>query len=96
MADLCRDKDKLLCTVEALEDQLAEALDRVEKQEEEVGELTQELEEAHRTLDDLRQEVEQQVGWWAVLAQGHAVTLPPPTPCCVGYFQSLLHKHFHS
>ena len=69
MADLCREKEGLLCNVEALEEQLAEALDQVEKRGEEVGELMQELEEAHQALDVLRQEAEQQVGnrWLVVL-----------------------------
>ena len=69
MAGLCREKEGLLCNVEALEEQLAEALDQVEKRGEEVGELMQELEEAHQALDVLRQEAEQQVGnrWLVVL-----------------------------
>ena len=62
VAELCRDKERLQCSVEALEEQLAEAMDQVEKRDEEVGELTQELEEAHQALDALRQEAEQQVG----------------------------------
>ena len=62
VAELCRDKEQLQCSVEALEEQLTEAMDQVEKRDEEVGELTQELEEAHQALDALRQEAEQQVG----------------------------------
>lgn len=81
MADLCHDKEELLCNVEALEEQLAEALDQVERREEEVGELTQELEEAHGDLDGLRQEMEQQVSWWcghpyACSRPCHTIALP--------------------